>query len=73
MIWGSVNLPPVCLQALMNSNPQMRAMADSSPEVRAMLSNPDAMRQILNPETMQAMINMQRVRLTHASASASVF
>ena len=45
----------------MNSNPQMRAMAESSPEVRAMLQNPEAMRQMMNPETMQAMVNMQRV------------
>lgn len=50
----------ILTQVMINSNPQLRAMADANPQLRATLGNPDMMRQMLDPQNMQAMARMQQ-------------
>jgi len=38
----------------------MRAMADANPAMRGILSNPEALRQMLDPATLRAAMQMQQ-------------
>ena len=37
----------------MNLNPQLRGMFDLNPQMREMMQNPEVLRQMFSPETMQ--------------------
>lgn len=49
----------LCLQGLINSNPQLRAMVDANPQLRATLANPEMVRQMMDPQNLSA--SMQQV------------
>jgi hypothetical protein len=48
----------VCQMAA--SNPMLRQMLDTNPELRTMMGNPQFVQQVLNPDNMRAMMQLQR-------------
>lgn len=50
---------PGMLEAMINSNPQLRQMADQNPQMAQVLRNPEFMRSMLNPETMRTMMQFR--------------
>lgn len=50
----------------MNLNPQLRGMFDLNPQLREMMQNPDILRQMFSPETMQV-YSMQYTSLNSLS------
>lgn len=46
---------------MINSNPQLRSMVDANPQLRATLTNPEVVRQMMDPHTLSAMSRMQQV------------
>ncbi|KAL8246843.1 hypothetical protein R6Q59_008059 [Mikania micrantha] len=51
---------PQYLNQILGLNPQMRTMLDSNPQLREMMQNPDFIRQLTSPETMQQMMALQQ-------------
>lgn len=51
---------PALTEQLMSSNPVLQQMAASNPAFRTMLSNPDTLRQLTNPRTIDALMRMQQ-------------
>ena len=49
------------MQNMINSNPQLRGMVDANPHLRAMLSNPEVVGQMMDPQNLSAMARMQQV------------
>ncbi len=45
---------------MMNSNPMVQQMLQSNPQMRQMLQNPDFLRRFADPQTMQAVMQMQQ-------------
>lgn len=45
---------------MLSTNPQMRAAVDANPGMRELLSNPETLRQFMNPQTMQAAAQFQQ-------------
>ena len=46
---------------MLSTNPQMRAAVDANPGMRELLSNPETLRQFMNPQTMQAAAQFQQM------------
>ncbi|KAB1219204.1 Ubiquitin domain-containing protein DSK2a [Morella rubra] len=44
---------PQYMNQILSLNPQLRGMFDMNPQLREMMQNPDLLRQLTNPETMQ--------------------
>ncbi|KAI3808353.1 hypothetical protein L1987_24302 [Smallanthus sonchifolius] len=51
---------PQYMNQILGLNPQMRSMLDSNPQLREMMQNPDFIRQLTSPETMQQMMALQQ-------------
>jgi len=50
---------PELLQSMLSSNPMLQQMMNSNPMMRNMFSNPELMRQLSNPQTLNAILQMQ--------------
>jgi ubiquilin len=51
---------PEVLQQMLSSNPMMRQAMDSNPMLAQQLQNPEFLRQMANPQNIQAMLQMQQ-------------
>ncbi|KAF5798513.1 putative Ubiquitin-like domain, Heat shock chaperonin-binding, UBA-like superfamily, ubiquilin [Helianthus annuus] len=51
---------PQYMNQILGLNPQMRSMLESNPQLRDMMQNPDFIRQLTSPETMQQMMALQQ-------------
>ncbi|GLT70631.1 hypothetical protein SLA2020_426960 [Shorea laevis] len=51
---------PQYMNQILSLNPQLRGMVDMNPQLREMMQNPDLLRQLTNPETMQQMLALQQ-------------
>merc|ERR1712232_1357489 len=51
---------PEMITQLMQSNPMVQEMARQNPAMASMMSDPQFVRTMMQPETMRAMLNMQR-------------
>ncbi|XP_076882065.1 ubiquitin domain-containing protein DSK2a-like isoform X1 [Bidens hawaiensis] len=51
---------PQYMNQILGLNPQMRSMLDANPQLREMMQNPDFIRQLTSPETMQQMMTLQQ-------------
>ncbi|XP_024975859.1 ubiquitin domain-containing protein DSK2a-like isoform X1 [Cynara cardunculus var. scolymus] len=51
---------PQYMNQILGLNPQMRNMLESNPQLREMMQNPDFVRQLTSPETMQQMMTLQQ-------------
>ncbi|KAJ9540843.1 hypothetical protein OSB04_027349 [Centaurea solstitialis] len=51
---------PQYMNQMLGLNPQMRTMLESNPQLREMMQNPDFVRQLTSPETMQQMMALQQ-------------
>ncbi|KAG2241072.1 hypothetical protein Bca52824_090359 [Brassica carinata] len=49
---------------IMSLNPQLRSLVDSSPQAREMMQNPEFLRMLSSPETMQQMMSLQQSLLS---------
>ncbi|KAF2544263.1 hypothetical protein F2Q68_00028824 [Brassica cretica] len=49
---------------IMSLNPQLQSLMDSSPQVREMMQNPEFLRMLSSPETMQQMMSLQQSLLS---------
>merc|ERR1712038_275176 len=50
---------PAMMQTMMDSNPMLRQMREQNPQIAAMMSNPEMIRSIMNPDNLRAMAQMQ--------------
>ncbi|ONK64253.1 uncharacterized protein A4U43_C07F23710 [Asparagus officinalis] len=50
---------PQYMNQVLSLNPQLQTAMDSNPQLREMLQNPDFIRQMTNPETMQHLMSLQ--------------
>ncbi|KAL8536286.1 hypothetical protein ACS0TY_011779 [Phlomoides rotata] len=51
---------PQYMDQILNLNPQLRSMLDMNPQLRDMMQNPEILRQLSSPETMQQMMALQQ-------------
>ncbi|CAN6984698.1 unnamed protein product [Brassica rapa subsp. trilocularis] len=51
---------PQYMNQIMSLNPQLQSLMDSSPQVREMMQNPEFLRMLSSPETMQQMMSLQQ-------------
>ncbi|EER09080.1 ubiquitin domain-containing protein DSK2, putative [Perkinsus marinus ATCC 50983] len=51
---------PQLLQQMMGTNPMMQQMMAQNPQTAAIMSNPDLLRFLMNPQTMQAMMQLNQ-------------
>ncbi|KAK4416900.1 Ubiquitin domain-containing protein DSK2b [Sesamum alatum] len=51
---------PQYMNQILGLNPQLRSMLDSNPQLRDMMQNPDFIRQLTSPETMQQLLNFHQ-------------
>eukprot|EP00960_Hanusia_phi_P002239 64553-Hanusia_phi.AAC.2 len=51
---------PNMLQQILNSNPALQQMLDANPHARAMLQDPEALRRLSDPSTLQSMMQMHQ-------------
>lgn len=52
---------PGMLEAMINSNPQLRQLADTNPQMAQALRNPEFMRTMLNPDMMRSMMQFRQM------------
>lgn len=50
---------PQYMNQILSSNPQLRSAMDSSPQLREMFQNPEFLRQLTSPETLQHLMSVQ--------------
>jgi len=50
---------PQYMNQILSLNPQLRTATESSPQLREMLQNPDFLRQLASPETLQHLMSLQ--------------
>ncbi|KAL3525184.1 hypothetical protein ACH5RR_013556 [Cinchona calisaya] len=55
---------PQYMNQVLGLNPQLRAMLDSNSQLRGMLQNPEFIRQLTSPETMQQLMTFQQSLLS---------
>lgn len=55
---------PQYMNQILNFNPQLRSMLDVNPSLREMMQNPELLRQLTSPETMQQMLAVQQSLLS---------
>ncbi|GMY05295.1 ubiquitin domain-containing protein DSK2b-like [Fagus crenata] len=58
---------PQYMNQILSLNPQLRGMVDMNPQLREMMQNPDLLRQLANPETMQQMLTLQQSLMSQQS------
>ena len=51
---------PQMMEAMLGSHPEARRAMEANPQLRETLTNPDFMRQMMNPENLRAMAQMQQ-------------
>ncbi|PHU19299.1 Ubiquitin domain-containing protein DSK2a [Capsicum chinense] len=51
---------PQYMNQVLGLNPQLRSMLDSNPQLREMMQNPEFIRQLTSPETMQQLMTFQQ-------------
>ncbi|KAI3446343.1 hypothetical protein Pfo_003008 [Paulownia fortunei] len=51
---------PQYMDQIMGLNPQLRSMLDMNPQLRDMMQNPEILRELTSPETMQQMMALQQ-------------
>ncbi|KAL9173639.1 hypothetical protein ABFS82_02G001300 [Erythranthe guttata] len=51
---------PQYMDQIMGLNPQLRSMLDVNPQLREMMQNPEILRQLTSPQTMQQMMALQQ-------------
>ncbi|GLT27915.1 hypothetical protein SLA2020_028810 [Shorea laevis] len=51
---------PQYMNQMLNLDPQLRGMVDLNPQMREMMQNPELIRQLFSPETMQQMLALQQ-------------
>lgn len=51
---------PAMMESMIASNPQLRQMFDANPQMRQMLQDPAFLESMSNPDTIRAIMNMQR-------------
>ncbi|KAL0449638.1 UNVERIFIED_CONTAM: Ubiquitin domain-containing protein DSK2b [Sesamum latifolium] len=51
---------PQYMNQILGLNPQLQSMLDSNPQLRDMMQNPDFIRQLTSPETMQQLLNFHQ-------------
>jgi hypothetical protein len=51
---------PELMRQSLNSNPMMRHMMEQNPQMRQMFDNPAMMRQMMNPDMLEAMLQMRQ-------------
>lgn len=68
-------LPKLFIFQILNLNPQLRAMVDLNPQLREMMQNPELLRQLTNPETMQVFPfrSLQKHTLTQHTIYAGLY
>ncbi|MCL7044986.1 hypothetical protein MKW94_002354 [Papaver nudicaule] len=59
-IMQSILSNPQYMNQVVGLNPQLRGLLDSSPQLREMMQNPEFLRQLTSPETMQQMMALQQ-------------
>ncbi|KAK3240897.1 hypothetical protein CYMTET_49301 [Cymbomonas tetramitiformis] len=52
---------PALMEQMLNANPQTRTMLDSNPQLRGLLTNPEFMRQMMDPNTLQSIAQVQNL------------
>ncbi|KAJ6386366.1 hypothetical protein OIU77_029352 [Salix suchowensis] len=62
---------PEYMNQMLNFNPQLRSMIDSNPQFREMMQNPELLRQLTSPETMQQMLALQQSLLPQLRQQAT--
>lgn len=55
---------PQYMNEIVSLNPQLRGMFDVNPQLRDMMQNPELLRQLTNPSTMQQMMGLQQSLLS---------
>jgi len=56
----SLSSNPQLFESMLNANPQTRALLESNPEMRNLLANPEFLRVMMDPNNMQAMMQMEQ-------------
>ncbi|GLD98551.1 hypothetical protein PINS_up007248 [Pythium insidiosum] len=59
MLDEMANNPQMFVSQMEQMNPQVAAMLNANPQMRQMMMNPDFIRGIMNPQNLQAMLQMQ--------------
>lgn len=56
----SLSSNPQLFESMLNANPQTRSLLESNPEMRSLLANPEFLRVMMDPNNMQAMMQMEQ-------------
>jgi len=51
---------PAAMQMMMNSNPQLQQLRQTNPQAAAIFNNPEALQQMMNPNNLRSMLQMQQ-------------
>lgn len=51
---------PAAMQMMMNSNPMLQQLRQTNPQAAAIFDNPEALQQIMNPNNLRSMLQMQQ-------------
>ncbi|GFY94501.1 ubiquitin family protein [Actinidia rufa] len=62
---------PQYMNQFLGLHPQLRSMLDLNPQLREMLQNPEILRQLTSPETMQQMMAVQQALLSQLNRQQS--
>ncbi|RID77384.1 hypothetical protein BRARA_A00303 [Brassica rapa] len=63
---------PQYMNQITSLNPQLQSLMDSSPQVREMMQNPEFLRMLSSPETMQQMMSLQQSLLSGNRSTTTV-
>ncbi|KAJ9146879.1 hypothetical protein P3X46_029094 [Hevea brasiliensis] len=62
---------PQYMNQILGANPQFRSMLDSNSQFREMMQNPEFLRQLTSPETMQQLLSFQQALLSQLGRQQS--
>ncbi|XAR73687.1 hypothetical protein NMG60_11007750 [Bertholletia excelsa] len=62
---------PQYMNQILGLNPQMRSILDSNAQFREMMQNPEFIRQLTSPETMQQLLTLQQALLSQLGRQSS--
>ncbi|OAY57643.1 ubiquitin domain-containing protein DSK2a [Manihot esculenta] len=62
---------PQYMNQMLGANPQFRSMLDSNSQFREMMQNPEFLRQLTSPETMQQLLSFQQALLSQLGRQQS--
>merc|ERR1719291_1642185 len=63
---------PAAMQMMMNSNPMLQQLRQTNPQAAAIFDNPQALQQIMNPNNLRSMLQMQQA-MQQLSSSGGLF